>query len=200
MGHYSSPDQGRRGCRNGATVQSLQSRHSVLPVPTLGPQDLEDKVHDTFLIVVDAIRRGNLREPERLMGFVRTVVRRQVANYIEQVVRNRRELVDFDSTVVYSRADRADNPEQQAIIEEKAAFVQTVLAGLSKRDQDLLVRFYLQEQTIAQICAEMALTATQFQLLKSRARARFGDLGRRRLERPTAEVRGLRSLSVGSTP
>ncbi|HEX7362366.1 MAG TPA: sigma-70 family RNA polymerase sigma factor, partial [Bryobacteraceae bacterium] len=45
----------------------------------LGPQELEDRVHDTFLIVVNAIRRGDLREPERLMGFVRTVVRRQVA-------------------------------------------------------------------------------------------------------------------------
>lgn len=45
----------------------------------LGPQELDDKVHDTFLIVVQAIRRGELREPERLMGFVRTIVRRQVA-------------------------------------------------------------------------------------------------------------------------
>src|SRR3954447_25807072 len=34
----------------------------------LGPQELEDKVHDTFLIVVNAIKRGDLREPERLMG------------------------------------------------------------------------------------------------------------------------------------
>jgi len=42
----------------------------------LGPQELEDKVHDTFLIVVQAIRRGELREPDRLMGFVRTIVRR----------------------------------------------------------------------------------------------------------------------------
>ena len=45
----------------------------------LGPQELEDKVHDTFLIVVNASRRGDVREPERLMGVVRTVVRRQVA-------------------------------------------------------------------------------------------------------------------------
>src|SRR5579863_3740699 len=54
----------------------------------LGPQELDDKVHDTFLIVVNAIKRGDLREPERLMGFVRTVVRRQVAAYIEQAVHN----------------------------------------------------------------------------------------------------------------
>src|SRR5512141_3166800 len=44
----------------------------------LGPQELDDKVHDTFLIVVQAIQKGELREAERLMGFVRTVVRRQV--------------------------------------------------------------------------------------------------------------------------
>src|SRR3984893_19130183 len=45
----------------------------------LGIQELDDKVHDIFVVVVQAIRRGELREPERLMGFVRTVVRRQVA-------------------------------------------------------------------------------------------------------------------------
>ena len=56
----------------------------------LGPQKLEDKVYDTFLIVFNAIRRGDLREPECLMGFVRTALRRQVAAYIEQAVHNRR--------------------------------------------------------------------------------------------------------------
>jgi hypothetical protein len=54
----------------------------------LGPQELDDKIHDTFLIVVQAIRKGDLREPERLMGFVRTVVRRQVAAHIDKVVQS----------------------------------------------------------------------------------------------------------------
>ena len=56
----------------------------------LGHQELDDKVHDTFVIVVQAIRRGELREPDRLMGFVRTVVRRQVAAYIDDAVHSRR--------------------------------------------------------------------------------------------------------------
>src|ERR1051326_6747753 len=38
----------------------------------LGPQDLDDRVHDTFLVVAQAIQRGELREPDRLMGYVRT--------------------------------------------------------------------------------------------------------------------------------
>src|SRR3954451_7067603 len=56
----------------------------------LGPQDLDDKVHDVFLIITHPIRKGELREPERLMGYVRTVVRRQVAMHIESAVQSRR--------------------------------------------------------------------------------------------------------------
>ena len=145
----------------------------------LGPQELEDKVHDTFLIVVNAIRRGDLREPERLMGFVRTIVRRQVAAYIEQVVHTRREQTDLESGVII--VDRKQNPEQEAIIRQKAALMKSALEGLSKRDRDILVRFYLQEQTQEQICREMSLTETQFRLLKSRAKAKFGEIGRKKL-------------------
>lgn len=145
----------------------------------LGPQELEDKVHDTFLIVVNAIRRGDLREPERLMGFVRTVVRRQVAAYIEQVVHIRREQTDLESGVAI--ADRKQNPEQEAIVRQKAELMKSALESLSKRDRDILVRFYLQEQTQEQICREMSLTETQFRLLKSRAKAKFGEIGRKKL-------------------
>jgi RNA polymerase sigma factor (sigma-70 family) len=145
----------------------------------LGPQELEDKVHDTFLIVVNAVKRGDLREPERLMGFVRTVVRRQVAAYIETAVHTRREQTDLESGVTV--ADRKQNPEQEAIVKEKAALMQSALAALSKRDRDILVRFYLMEQTQEQICEEMQLTETQFRLLKSRAKAKFGEIGRKKL-------------------
>ncbi len=145
----------------------------------LGPQELEDKVHDTFLIVVNAIKRGDLREPERLMGFVRTVVRRQVAAYIEHAVHTRREQADLETGV--SVADRKENPEQEAMIRQKAELMKSALSALSQRDRDILVRFYLQEQPQEQICKEMALTETQFRLLKSRAKAKFGEIGRKKL-------------------
>ena len=35
-------------------------------------------------------------------------------------------------------------------------------------------------QTPEQICSEMDLTETQFRLIKSRAKARYGELGQRR--------------------
>jgi RNA polymerase sigma factor (sigma-70 family) len=145
----------------------------------LGPQELEDKVHDTFLIVVNAIRRGDLREPERLMGFVRTVVRRQVAAYIEQAVHNRREQADLETGVTV--ADRKQNPEQEAMLRQKSDLMKSSLAALSQRDRDILVRFYLHEQPQEQICREMDLTETQFRLLKSRAKAKFGEIGKKKL-------------------
>lgn len=145
----------------------------------LGAQELEDKVHDTFLIVVNAIKRGDLREPERLMGFVRTVVRRQVAAYIEQAVHTRRDQADLDTGITV--ADRKQNPEQEAIVKQKAELMQSSLAALSERDREILVRFYIQEQPQEQICEEMSLTETQFRLLKSRAKAKFGEIGKKKL-------------------
>ena len=146
----------------------------------LGPQELDDKVHDTFLIVVQAIQRGDLREPERLMGFVRTVVRRQVAAYIDGVVHSRREEMDIE--MGGRIPDRRSNPEQSLAFRQKVELMKTVLRELSDRDREILTRFYLHEQNQDQICDDMGLTDTQFRLLKSRAKARFGDLGKRKLQ------------------
>ncbi len=54
-----------------------------------------------------------------------------------------------------------------------------MLTSISRRDREILQRFYVDEQSQETICAEMGLTYNQFRLLKSRAKARFGDLGRR---------------------
>ncbi len=145
----------------------------------LGPQELDDKVHDTFLIVVQSIQNGALREPDRLMGFVRTIVRRQVAAFIDNAVQARRDFADLE--VGGRVADLRQNPEQRAIHEQRTNLMIKVLRGISQRDREILTRFYLYEQPQEQICEEMNLTETQFRLLKSRAKARFGDLGKRRL-------------------
>jgi len=145
----------------------------------LGPQELEDKVHDTFVVVVQAIRRGELREPERLMGFVRTIVRRLVAAHIDRAVHSRRERMEMEST--FGVVDPRESPEEAAIFEQRKELIHRVLGELSERDREILRRFYLFEQSQDQICTEMGLSDTQFRLLKSRAKARFGELGRKKL-------------------
>jgi RNA polymerase sigma-70 factor (ECF subfamily) len=159
----------------------------------LGHQELDDKVHDTFVIVVQAIRRGDLREPDRLMGFVRTVVRRQVAAYIDDAVHSRRDELNLDVGVRV--ADRRNDPEQTAVFRQKVELMMEVLRSLSERDREILTRFYLDEQSQESICQEMALTETQFRLLKSRAKARFGEIGKRKLQQKPLISVSLRTSS-----
>jgi len=147
----------------------------------LGPQELDDKVHDVFLIVVNAIRRGEVREPDRLMGFVRTVVRRQIAAHIDTAIHVRKDQVDMETGI--RLIDLRRNPEEDAIERQKAELMENILRDISRRDREILTRFYLLEQPQEQICLEMNLTETQFRLLKSRAKTRFGEVGRKKLIR-----------------
>jgi RNA polymerase sigma-70 factor (ECF subfamily) len=145
----------------------------------LGPDDLDDKVHDVFLIITQAICNGELREPARLMGYIHTVVRRQIVGYIDRAVslrRNRVEL-DFDEAI----CDTHPDPEIEAIGRENEALALRILQSIPKRDREVLIRFYFKEESPDQICRDLALTQTQFRLIKSRAKARFGEMGRRRL-------------------
>ncbi|MEO8597977.1 MAG: sigma-70 family RNA polymerase sigma factor [Candidatus Solibacter sp.] len=151
----------------------------------LGPQDLDDKVHDVFLIITHSIRKGELREPDRLMGYVRTVVRRQVAMHIDSNVQSRRNYQALDPALPLS--DHQPDPEQRCIERETQDVALRMLAGLPKRDREVLVRFYLREQTAEEICRDLELTETQFRLIKSRAKARYGELGKRRFSLRTRQ-------------
>ena len=144
----------------------------------LGTQDLEDRVHDVFLIITQSIQRGDLREPERLMGYVRTVVRRQVAAHINQAVFQRRNEAEGEEGLHLS--DHEPSPESRVIEKQNLEVAMRVLKSLPKRDREVLTRYYLDEQKPEQICRELNLTETQFRLIKSRAKARFGELGKAR--------------------
>ena len=144
----------------------------------LGIHDLDDRVHDIFLMVVQSIQRGELREPERLMGYVRTVVRRQTAGYIQGAVAARQRQIGVDSCAPLT--SREPDPEHRAIEEQSMSIAMRVLQSLPHRDREVLCRFYLHEQTPEQICDALEITETQFRLIKSRAKLRYGQLGRRR--------------------
>jgi|YNPMSStandDraft_1061717.scaffolds.fasta_scaffold03074_2 RNA polymerase sigma-70 factor (ECF subfamily) len=153
----------------------------------LGGQELEDRVQETFLIVLQAIRRGEVREPSRVLGFIWTVVRRQVAAHIDSAVHSRRDFAPIkDGTAIY---DPQESPEERLLSQQQRQVMYKVLQKVSRRDREILIRYYLLEQTQEEICSEMNLTETQFRLLKSRAKARFGELGRRVIrQRPLPAV------------
>jgi RNA polymerase sigma-70 factor, ECF subfamily len=109
---------------------------------------------------------------------VRTVVKRQIAASIDIAVQRRRTRADFEESM-FSASDWRDNPERSVIARQRAEIARKVLDGVSRRDREILNRFYVLEQSQERICADMGLSYNQFRLLKSRAKARFGELGKR---------------------
>ncbi len=144
-------------------------------LPSVEPQVVDDCVQEVLIVVMQAIRRGALRDPNCLMGYVRTVARRQVAVHIRHAVTNRQRLVSVEATTAPAAPTR-DSPEARAALRERALALKCVLQQLCLRDREILVRFYYEEQGSEQICREMRLTATQFRLYKSRALAKCNDL------------------------
>jgi RNA polymerase sigma factor (sigma-70 family) len=169
----------------------------------LGPEDAEDQVQDVLLIVVQAIRRGELRDPACLPGYVRTVVRHLIATYIGRKAETRSRYVGLECAA--GANDCRSNPEEQVAAREKVEIMREVLLGLSSRDREVLTRFYLLEQSKPEICLEMGLSETQFRLLKSRAKARFAKLARlgtliRRAYPQSAAVPSITGLRAAAEP
>jgi len=147
----------------------------------LRPQDYRDKMHSIFVDVVVAIQHGQLREPERLMGFARTIARRKVSVYIDAAASDRRNQVEIGS--LFGLVSPGATPEQEMVSREQRELVRITLSRLSERESEILSRFYLEEQSEMQIRTEMALTHTQYRLLKWRSKARFEQLSRKQISR-----------------
>src|SRR5262249_16118594 len=90
--------------------------------------------------------------------------------------------------------DIRQNPEKNLISNQKIELIREILGSMSNRDREILSRFYLSEQPPERICEEMQLSITQFRLLKSRAKMRFGELGRKRLESGSIYEESLRTF------
>jgi len=85
-------------------IASFRRAFAFISAASLDRRISTDKVHDVFLIIVQSIQKGELREPERLMGYVRTIVRRQVAAQIDDNVKARRNQADLEFGMAFPTA------------------------------------------------------------------------------------------------
>lgn len=142
--------------------------------------DPHDLLHETVTIVIESIRNGELRNPEALRAYAQAVIRRQVAGNILRAMWNRKRMVD--SLVAFEFAKASGDPEQILLDHERRDLIIRGISRLGSRDTELMTRFYLLDQNYLHICAEMQLTATQFRLFKSRAKAKLLAWARNALE------------------
>jgi len=146
----------------------------------LGGQHADDLVADLFLIVLDSIRGRRLREPDCLNAYAFAIAQRLVARTIQRISAARRRERPSDDSL----CGDLDNPETACQRTETVGLMHAVLGEMRASEREILRRFYLEEQPVEQIRSEMGLSANQFRLAKSRAKERFGVLGKQLLKAP----------------
>jgi RNA polymerase sigma factor (sigma-70 family) len=152
----------------------------------VGPLDGDELNQQTIADLFMQIRRGALREPERLPGYVRAMAQRKVAMAIHSRAKSRAREVGLEDVRL---PDVSLDPESAAIKHQQVQIAKRILNSLPRQNREVLVRFYLHRHSPEQIQADLNLTENQFRLIKSRAKARFSELCRARLGRRRAPGR-----------
>jgi RNA polymerase sigma-70 factor (ECF subfamily) len=134
---------------------------------------VDDLFQETFRIAIEKIRQGDLRQPERLSGFICSLARNLVIDHFRKAAA-RRISGDLELAVL---PGPGPDPLDLVLRAERSVLVQRVLAELpSDRDRQILFRFYIAEEDKDSICRDLALTSLHFNRVLFRARERYRDL------------------------
>jgi RNA polymerase sigma-70 factor (ECF subfamily) len=154
-----------------AAETELFSRYArgVRVIVSRGSSDravVDDLCQETFGIALEKIRRGDIRDPERLSGFIASLARNIVIEHFRRAGRR--------AGPVAAETDPAPSPLEVLVARERDAAVRAVLAELgSDRDRQILLRFYVNEDNKAQICRDLGLSSLHFNRVLFRARERY---------------------------
>lgn len=136
---------------------------------------VDDLYQDTFWLVLEKIKAGEVREPERLAGFICSVARNLALGHFRRSSRRgESRQVDSDTTPIPS-----PSPSQldQLLREEKGRMARHVLDMMpSERDRTVLMRFYVAEDEKEVICSDLGLSSLLFNQILFRARERYKKL------------------------
>ncbi len=133
--------------------------------------DVEDIAQETWHVVIQKIRAGEIKDPTKLSPFIV-----QTGKY-QQLMSFRRGdkfRSDIDPETLH---DSTQTPQAAIDREINAKIVRQLIKELPKeRDQELMQRFYLHEESIDWICKDTGLKRDYFNRVIFRARQRFKEL------------------------
>jgi RNA polymerase sigma-70 factor, ECF subfamily len=144
--------------------------------------DVEDAIHTVYLTGLEQIRRGDLKEPSKLVAYLIIIARRHVCRWIRGKLHGPSGVVEIenDKTELRRPEDLVvsydPGPERLYLRDERQSIARAVLNQLSDREREILQRFYVQEQSEEEVREAMNLTPTQFRLAKWRAKTKAAEV------------------------
>lgn len=134
-----------------------------------------DLYQETFRLALEKIRRGEVRDAERLPAFLRGLARNLSIDHYRR--ESRREVRETPMEQVPDLTDAGPEQLGGLLREEKAQLVRRLLAELPlERDRQILLRFYLAEEDKERIRADLGLSGPEFNMVLFRARRRYRNL------------------------
>ncbi len=153
--------------RFGRPVALLLDRHAR------NRDEREDLFQETFRLLIEKLRRGEVREPDKLPGYVGQLARNLATEHYRKTARRKTDLLP---------EDRLDRPTAARVLDdllaaENAALARAVLDELTvARDREVLHRFYLRDEDRDVVCRDLDLSSAQFDRVLYRARQRYKEL------------------------
>jgi RNA polymerase sigma-70 factor (ECF subfamily) len=167
----------RAGNRSAEEELVQQYRRGVLAILSRSVSDksvVEDLHQETFRITLEKIRRGDVREPAKLSGFVCSVARNLAIEHFRRgSIGNRSETLETARVV----SDPCPGALQEMLRRENASIVRQVLQEVKPaRYRCILFRYYIAEEDKERICADLGMGSLQFNRVLHRARERYREL------------------------
>ncbi len=139
----------------------------------------EDLYQETFRLVIEKVRGGELREAERLPGFVSSLARNLFLGSARRG--GRRQRWQADPGAAETAPDPSPGQLASLLAAERAALVRRVLDEMKNdRDREILSRYYIAGQAKEDICRALDLSDLHFNRVLFRARQRYRELFEKR--------------------
>ena len=139
---------------------------------TKDPSVAAEILHEAVLTALKALQGGGVADPDRLPGYIYRVAL--------NLYRNHKRNFDNRSDLRASAEFLDSMPSDEASHEERTDLEKIVRLMIkdmpSARDRDLLVRFYLDDESSETIQRDLGISPTQFSKIVHRARARIRGL------------------------
>lgn len=146
---------------------------------TNGRPEAEDLYQDTFQVALGKLRHGDLREPEKLPGFLAQIARNLAIEYYRKATRRRTEP---DSGALVEFPASGSSQLSRLLEREHAELARQMIRELAnERDREILMRFYIAEEDKDRIASDFGLSSLQFNRVLYRARQRYRTLYQERL-------------------
>jgi len=134
-------------------------------------QLVEDLLQETWTVAVVKLREKGLEDPGRLAGWLTGIANFQASNAGRKESRQR---TMVNSNIVDLIPDESSNPFRQVSRAEASENVRKMIDDLdTKRDREILKRFYVQEEDKDSICRVLGLNRVHFNRVIHRARQRL---------------------------